>query len=613
VSPATAPTLRRGLAVVGIGIRRQPRWFALAVAGSALYGAMTAATAWVIGRVTREHVTPAVEAGHATAPQLLATGGWVAGAVVLTVVGVVIRRAAAGATMYNVGAGFRREVTRQYLRLPLSWHHRHPSGQLLSNANADVEATWNVFAPLPMALGVLVMLAVGIVQMLLVDVAMAAIGLTVFPALFLANLVFQRFMSPRAARAQQLRAEVSQVAHESFEAALVVKALGREAEEAARFAETAGRLREANVEVGRARGTFDPAIEAIPALGTLAILAVGTGRVAGGDLEASEVVQMAYLVSILAFPVRALGWVLGELPRTVVGWERVEAVLRARGEMAHGRRTLSAGGPAGLRLAGVNYAYEPEGDRRGKQPPDGLGHRAVRDVTLDVAPGTTTALVGPTGAGKTSLVNLALRLVDPQAGTVAVDGLDVRELARREIPDAAALVPQDTFLFDDTVRGNVTLGAQVSDEEVWRALEAAQASGFVRALERGLETRVGERGTSLSGGQRQRLALARALVRRPRLLVLDDATSAVDPSVEQSILAALRSAATGTTVLLVAYRLATIALADEVVYVEQGRVVDRGSHAELLDRCAGYQRLVTAYAREAAERAAVAADEEPVR
>ena len=605
MSAAAAPTLRRSLAIVGIGVRRQPKWFALAVAGSALYGVMTVATAWAIGKVTRDYVAPAVEAGHATTGQLLATGGWVAGVVLLNMVGVVLRRVAAGYTMYNVGADFRRQVTRQYLRLPLSWHHRHPSGQLLSNANADVEATWNVFAPLPMALGVVIMLVAGIVQMFLVDAVMAAIGLTVFPALFLANLVFQRRMSPRVTRAQQLRADVSEVAHESFDAALVVKAMGREAEETRRFEAVTRRLQDANIEVGRTRGTFDPVIEAIPTLGTLAVLAVGTGQVASGNLTPAEVVQVAYLISILAFPVRALGWVLGELPRTVVGWERVDAVLQARGEMAYGERDIQSSGASAAHLSGVDYLYDVV-DEQGRVSQ----HQAIHAVTLEVPAGSTTALVGPTGSGKSTLTNLTLRLVDPHRGSVTIDEVDVREVTRGGVPSVGVLVPQQTFMFDDTVRGNVTLGADFTDAEVWQALEVAQATGFVQALDRGLDTRVGERGTSLSGGQRQRIALARAVIRRPQLLVLDDATSAVDPSVEQAILTGLRESSSGTTVLVVAYRMSTIVLADDVIYLERGRVVDHGTHAELVARCEGYERLVTAYAREAAERAAVAAEEE---
>jgi ABC-type multidrug transport system fused ATPase/permease subunit len=593
---------------VATGVRRQPRWFAAAVAGSTVYGVMTALTAWAIGKVTREQVTPAVEAGHATSGQLLATAGWVGGVVLVNLVAVVVRRIAAGYTMYDVAAAYRRDVTRQYLRLPLAWHHRHPSGQLLSNANADVEATWNVFAPLPMALGVVVMLVAGIVQMVVVDPVLALIGLGVFPALFLANAAFQRAMSPRATRAQQLRADVSEVAHESVEAALVVKAMGRESEETERFATVSHRLRDANIAVGRTRGTFDPVIEAIPTLGTLAVLAVGTTRVAGGDLAPAQVVQIAYLISVLAFPVRALGWVLGELPRTVVGWERVDAVLRAQGEMRHGAERLDGTGPSHAALRNAHYSYDittEEGEE--------ARSAVVHGVTIDVPAGSTTALVGPTGSGKSTLANLVVRLVDPERGDATIDGVDLRRAARGEVPGTATLVPQQTFLFDDTVRGNVALGAPLPDRDVWQALAVAQADGFVRQLEHGLETRVGERGASLSGGQRQRIALARAVARRPRLLVLDDATSAVDPTVEQAILAGLRESSAGTTVLVVAYRMATIMLADQVVFIEQGRVVDHGTHAELLRRCAGYERLVTAYAREAAERAAVAGAEELAR
>jgi ABC-type multidrug transport system fused ATPase/permease subunit len=525
--------------------------------------------------------------------------------VLTTIVGVIGRRIAGGVAMYNLGAMYRRRVTRQYLRLPLAWHHRHPSGQLLSNANADVEATWNIFAPLPMALGVVVMLVFGIVQMLVVDPWLAVVGLTVFPMLFLANVAFQRAMSPRVTRAQQLRADVSEVAHESFEAALIVKSLGREDHEAERFRVVTHELRDANIEVGRTRGRFDPAIEAIPAVGTLAVLFVGTLRVQAGLLSAAEVVQIAYLFSILAFPVRALGWVLAELPRAVVGWKRVSAVLDASGSMAHGERSLPTGTASHLQAERLAYAYEIETE-------DGQAdlNPAIVDVTLDVAPGATVAVVGPTGSGKSTLTNLVMRLVDPDSGAVLLDDVDLREVRRGGISDVAALVAQQTFMFDDSVRGNITLGADRDDESVWRALHVAQGAGFVEKLPDGLETRVGERGASLSGGQRQRIALARAVIREPQLLILDDATSAVDPSVEQAILGRLREASSGTTVLVVAYRMATILLADEVVYIEGGRVVDHGSHEQLLGRCAGYESLVTAYAREAAEREAIAADEE---
>lgn len=602
--PANA-SLREGLSVVARGIRGQPRWFALAVLGSVVYGVMTSLTAAAIGYVVDRAVTPAIAARSVTAGQLWLIGGVMSAVVLTTIIGVVGRRLAGGVAMYNLGAMYRRRVTRQYLRLPLRWHHQHPSGQLLSNANADVEATWNIFAPLPMALGVVVMLVFGILQMLVVDPWLAVVGLTVFPMLFLANVAFQRAMSPRVTRAQQLRADVSEVAHESFEAALIVKSLGREDHEADRFRAVTHELRDANIEVGRTRGRFDPAIEAIPTIGTLAVLFVGTLRVRSGLLSAAEVVQIAYLFSILAFPVRALGWVLAELPRAVVGWKRVSAVLEAEGGMTYGTRELPVGAPAHVQAEQLAYAYEIVAE-------DGTADRnpAVVDVTLDVAPGATVALVGPTGSGKSTLTNLMMRLVDPDSGAVLVDGVDLREVRQGGISDTAALVAQQTFMFDDSVRGNITLGVPHDDESVWRALDVAQGTTFVRRLADGLDTHVGERGASLSGGQRQRIALARAVIREPQLLILDDATSAVDPSVEQAILARLREASSGTTVLVVAYRMATILLADEVVYLEEGRVIDHGSHDQLIARCVGYERLVTAYAREAAEREAIAADEE---
>ena len=598
-------TLRRGLYVLGQGIRQSPVVFALAVLGSALYGVMTAGTAWALGKVTADVVVPAFREGSVASGDLLRGAGLMAAVALLLTVGVISRRVAAGYVVYDLGAKYRRRVTAQYLRLPLSWHGRHPTGQLLSNANADVEATWQVFAPLPMAIGVVVMLAVAAVSMVLADPLLALVGFCVFPLVFLVNVAFQRVMSPRVTRAQQLRADVSDVAHESFDGALVVKAMGRESAETERFTDTARRLRDANVDVGRTRGTFDPIIEAIPNLGTLVVLAVGTARAASGATSAATVVEVAYLFSLLGFPVRALGWVLGELPRSVVGWDRVQHVLEAQGGLTYGHRTLDAVGPACVRLDGVELAHV---DTNGDPVP------VLHDVTLDVEPGRTLAIVGPTGSGKSTLASLLVRLSDPDRGVVSIDGVNLRDVREGGVARAAALVPQQTFLFDDTVRGNITLGDpeldDPDDRRVWAALRLAQADAFVAALPHGLDTQVGERGTTLSGGQRQRIALARALVRRPRLLVMDDATSAVDPKVEAAILAGLRAAGSGTTVVVVAYRKATISLADEVVFVLNGRVAARGTHAELTVRDERYRNLVDAYEREAAERAAELAAQE---
>ena len=598
-------TLREGLGVLGRAVRDEPGIFAVAVTGSAVYGAATALTAIVIGAVTDQVIVPAFAQGHTTTAALTVAAMAIVGISVLKAAGIVTRRYFAGVMQYRLQARYRRRVTRQYLRLPLSWHHRHPTGQLLSNANADVEATWYPIAPFPMAVGVLVMLVVAVVAIVLTDPALAAVGLLVFPAILLVNFLYQRRLSPLATRSQALRAELSGVAHESFDGALVVKSLGREAAETARFAAVARELRDANVAVGRVRGAFDPVLEALPSVGVLAVLLVGSARVSAGTLDPGALVSVAYLLMVVAFPIRAIGWVLGELPRAVVGWRRVDRVLRATGAPSYGDVPGGDGDdPVDLRVSDVSFAYDGHGGDRAES------HDVLRGVTLAVAPARTVAVVGPTGSGKSTLAALLVRLVDPRTGRVLIDGTDARSLARGAVAGAVALVFQHAFVFEDSVRENVTLGGDFTDDEVWSALRLAQADRFVAALPGGLDSVVGERGATLSGGQRQRLALARAVVRRPRLLVLDDATSAVDPEVERRILAGLRQAALPATVVVVAYRRATIALADEVVYVEHGRVLARGTHEELLAGSAGYRNLLTAYERDAAERAALRADEE---
>ncbi|HUR09135.1 MAG TPA: ABC transporter ATP-binding protein [Nonomuraea sp.] len=581
--------MRQGLRVLGVAVRAEKAVFAAAVLASALYGGMTVASAWALGWATQNVILPTFDKGDAVTGALWTGTLLIMGAALLKSIGVAGRRILAGLLQYRMQARSRRAVTRQYLQLPLSWHHRHPTGQLLSNASADAEAAWAPLAPLPMAVGVIVMLFTAAIGMLLTDPMLALVGFLIFPAIAVLNLVYQRRLSPLATRAQQLRAEVSEIAHESFDGALVVKTLGREATETERFRRRAHELRDANIAVGRVRGLFDPMLEALPTLGVLAVLGVGALRLSTGSIDSGELVQVAYLFTLLSFPIRALGWVLAELPRSVVGWQRVQAVLDAEGSMEYGEVALSETRPAELEVSGVSYAYGTDA--------------VLHDVTFGVPAGRTVALVGPTGSGKSTLVQLLVRLVDPASGQVLLDGVDVRRLAYGALAGSVALVPQQTFLFDDTVRGNIALGLEADDEEVWAALRVAQADAFVGKLASGLDTRVGERGTSLSGGQRQRLALARAIVRRPRLLILDDATSSVDPQVEAKILYGLRDAA--SSVVVVAYRMATIALADEIVYLDRGQVVDRGGHEELLGRCEGYRNLVTAYEREEAERAAI--------
>ncbi|GAA4726669.1 ABC-type multidrug transport system, ATPase and permease component [Promicromonospora umidemergens] len=620
----------RSLALMWRGMRSHPGIYALAVGASAIFGALTVGVSRAVGWATDSVVVPAI-AGDEVARDRVWLGGLVLAAVALTLaLSVAGRRIWAGFGVVRIQADHRTALTRQYLRLPASWHRAHPAGQLLNHTTSDTEAATGVFNPLPFALGVVVMIGVSVVMLFMIDPWLAIAALAIIPVTVAVNAIYQRHMSPAVTRAQRLRGDVADAAHESFEAALLVKSLGTEDREESRFDDRTQELRAANVRVGIVRSLFDPVIQTLPAVGTLLVLGIGTWRISTGDVDAGDIVTAAYLLTMMTVPVQAFGWVLGELPRALVGYERIAQVVDSTGALAYGDARLSrTPGQPGLavRLEGVGVDVPAL---------SGAQQRSITlldGVDVGVEPGTTVAVVGTTGSGKTTLVSLLARLSDPTRGHVLLDGVDARTLVDGEIPDQVAFVTQTTFVFEDTVRGNVTLADEgapgaPSDAEVWDALRLARLEDTVRAMAGGLDAPLGERGANLSGGQRQRLAIARALVRGPRLLVLDDATSAVDPRVEQEILRGLADRADeraagaaepgsaagagdhspGTTVIMVAYRMSSVTLADRVVHVDGGRVVDTGTHDELMARDPGYRELATAYEVETERREQERAD-----
>jgi len=591
-----------GRHLIGRQLRRAPREFVFGGIGTTLFAGATIFSSFVLGWITDDILIPAVEAGQVATTALAGAAAAIIGVATLNGIGVTMRRMGAYYAQHRIQYRDRVEVTQRYLELPIEWHRRHPTGQLLANANEDVEAASFIAAPLPMAFGVVLMLVGTAVILIVTDPFLAFIGFLVGPALFLINVTFQRKMRGVAAEAQTLRAEVADIAHESFDAALVVKTLGRENDEVGRFGERSDELRDRMVEVGKLRAAFDPVIESLPNIGILAVLLVGAWRVDQGLLTAGALVTFAYLFRLVALPMRVFGWLLGELPRSVVGLHRIESVLSTDERVIYGATDHAAGGGAGASATAIAYAYpdsdyEDIGTASVRAVETGEG-RGIKSVTLDVAPGKTVAIVGPTGAGKSTIAHLLVRLFDPDTGEISLDGHTLVDIDRDALARSVSIVFQETFLFNDTIYNNITLDEKFDYDEVVEAARLARAHDFILKQEKGYATIVGERGAALSGGQRQRVAIARALIRQPRLLVLDDATSAVDPAVEGAILEGLRQL--DTTVVIVAYRRSSIVLADHVIYVEDGRVIDRGSHQGLYESLPAYRSLIDAYEKETA-------------
>ncbi len=582
--------LREGSAIAVRFARARTASFTLAVIGAGLFVSAIVASAIVIGGITDDLIVPVLDQG-APHEGLLWPAMWAVFAVALwKALAVILRRTAASFLQFRVQADARHDLIEHLLKLELSWYQRQSTGTLLATSDTDVRQGTFILAPLPYGIGSSLLLVGTVVLILLMDLWLALIAFVCLGAIVAVNMNGAWKMFSAFREVQTLRGDVSSIAHESFDGALTIKALGRIDLEKDRFEQASERLRDRLTHVLQMMATYRVGVEGLLSAVTVIMVVAGAIRVSSGAVTAGDVITIAYLLSLLFIPIRIIGFVLWSIASSRAGWERVQSVYDVTDLVPYGDAQPETD-ETGALVSGDAVSFSYDG-----------GETVIEDLNLAIQPGRVVAIVGPTASGKSTLTALMARLWDPSAGMITIDGRDLRSFARSALPGEVAFVSQESFLFDDSVTGNIAFGVIADDEEVKAAAQLAGAHKFILELPDGYDTKLGERGTSLSGGQRQRIALARALVRKPRLLILDDATSAVDPSVEARILERLRESEMPSTIVIVAYRTSSIALADEVVFIDEGKIVGHGTHRDLSRDVPGYARIVEAYADDAEER-----------
>jgi ATP-binding cassette subfamily B protein len=506
-------------------------------------------------------------------------------------VGIGIVEAAAGAgrhvfAMRNRARGLahvRDDLLDQALRLDARFHDRFPPGELMSRSSSDAEVVSRVLDASGHTFGYLVTVVGASVVLLLIDATLALVILAPLPLLMFGFWRYSRRYSTRTKIYQEELGHASAIVEETVAGIRVVKGLGASAALSQKFRDTSERVRERALDVAAADAVFLPALELVPLLDQVLVLWLGGQRVLDGQLTLGEFVAFNAYVVILVWPLRVLGHRISTLQNALAAAERIVEPLEEEPvvlESSDPRSLDPAPHGADVRFVGVRFGYDE------RSP-------ILDGFDLHVEPGASVALVGRTGTGKSTVAALLARFYDAQAGSVLLDGIDVRDLPLAEVRQAIALVGDETYLFTDTVRANIAFGREDgTDAEIEAAARAAGAHEFIEELPDGYDTLLGERGYSLSGGQRQRIAIARAILADPDVLVLDDATSSVDTTKEHEIRAALKVVAEGRTTIVIAHRPATIALAERVVVLEGGRVVEEGTHAELLARSPRYRELL---------------------
>jgi ATP-binding cassette, subfamily B, bacterial len=568
-------TRRAGWRLLRGALRSQRAWLGLGV---------LAGTSWTAAKIT----VPLLAAGAIDNGIIPGdSGAIVAYALVIVGVGVIqglssgFRRYCAFRMAYRTETDLRARLFAHLQRLHFAFHDEAQTGQLMARANTDIFQINMVVILIPLTIASALTLVGVVTVMSLQSLTLTLLALGALPLLNISAARFSRRMQPVTTELQQKLGDLTSVVEESVAGVRAVKGFGSERLQSRQLDSEADAVRSWSLETARLRAGFLPLVDFLPALALVAILWYGGHLVLNGELELGYIVAFNSYVLMLIWPLRMAGMLVAQASRASAAAGRLDAILVTEPEVVDkpGARALPPG-PGEIRFEDVDFGY------RGGRP-------IFTDLDLLLRGGEAVAVVGPTGSGKSTVARLVPRFYDVDGGRVLLDGVDVRDVKVHDLRHSVGIVFEDTFLFSDTVRDNIAFAdPQAPMDDVRRAARLAGADEFIDDMPDGYETIVGEQGYTLSGGQRQRLAIARAVLADPRVLILDDATSSVDPTKEHEIRAALREVMAGRTTLIIAHRPATIALADRVVLIDEGRVMAEGTHDELLANSERYREVL---------------------
>ena len=552
--------------------------------------------AWTLGKIAVPLLTQAaIDRSIADDGSVVVWAGAIAAAGLITGSFTAARRHIAFRESRMVETLLREEIHDHVIGLHPGYHDHAQTGQLMSRMSADLNQIQMFVVMIPLTLShVALILGVGITLVVL-DPVLALVALGPLPFINLTAKRFSNAIHPAVLAVQAEQAQLSAVVEESIAGVRVVKGFGAERVRMEALSTEADDIQRVSLRAAAVRSRFLPVMEILPALGLIGVLGVGGLRVLNGSMSVGELVAFNFFVTLLVWPLRSIGMTVAFGQRAAAALERLHEVLSVDPAISDPPkpRSLPTSGPVGsVSMRGVRFGYDES-------------TTILDDVDLSIEPGESLAIVGATGSGKSTVARLLLRFYDPGAGAILLDGIDLRELRVNDVRRAVGIVFEDTLLFNDTVAANIAFAAPHVDPESDRSavIEAARLAGaadFIAALPQGYDTVLGERGYSLSGGQRQRIAIARAVLANPRVLILDDATSAVDPSKEHEIRSAMSTVMEGRTTIVIAHRPGTIAMADRVALLDHGRIVDVGPHLELLARNHRYREVLAAHAEPAA-------------